>query len=427
MQKRYPYNLSHQVATFSRFGNLIPWCSLEVAPGDTFSGKVGMLVRLSPLKHALLTDIYVDSFLFYVPHRLVWDEFEDFVAAGPDANSGIVPPTKSAVDGSEFPALRYTNDSSVPYTYSALRLRAYNLIYNEFFRDDEQDPYPPDNFPPSGNGHPVNARKNFYSTLQKYVGYIENHAALGSVNGAVASTSASEILRAIAQQKAAMRRATYGTRYVDILRSYGINVNYQMLQRPEVVAVGRGSVNVTDVRATGSDADLGKLAGHGVAGTRVSIRRKSFPEHGTLIGVSVVRPDYQIEGLVDWFDSPRNYESYYDPGLVPLPPVSVECADLVPRWDGSRDTVIGYTPWGNWYRNALSWNRAGIADWVPDYRPTQPGTGATWDTFTKIEPTNFDNVFKNTTFGHFQMSVVNRFKALRLIPRHNVAAFSGTT
>ena len=67
--KRWMYNLRHQVSQLGKLGRLIPTTFVEVMPGDTFTGKVGTLVRLSPLKHALLHDIHVDTFLFYVPHR----------------------------------------------------------------------------------------------------------------------------------------------------------------------------------------------------------------------------------------------------------------------------------------------------------------------------------------------------------------------
>lgn len=427
MQKRYSYNLSHQVATFGKFGCMLPFCSLEVAPGDTFSGKVGMLTRLSPLKHALLTDIYIDSFMFYVPHRMVWSEWEQFLANGPVENPTLTPPTVS-VGNKEFPALRYTNDAGNEISMSAFRLMAYNLVYNEYFRDDEQQPVAATAWPVDSDGIRVNAKKNFYSTIQEEVGYGQDYSAEGTENLGITQTSAVEILRAIAQQKIAMKRATYGTRYVDILRSYGINVNYQMLQRPEVVGVGRSIVNVTDVVATNSGAGLGTMAGHGVSGSRLVIKRKSFPEHGTLLGIVIARPDYQINGLADWFDNPRQYDSFYDPGLVPLPPREIYCSDLVPRWDDNRNKLIGYQPWGQWYRSAPSWSKAGLSNWIPDYRPTEPAANAAnVDTFRQIAAGNFDNLFNDVSFGHFQLSAVNRLRALRLIPRSNLAAFSGTT
>ena len=81
--KRYMHSLNHQVATVGQIGTLVPTMIQEVAPGDTWSGKVGLLVRLSPLKRALLTDLYVDQFCFYVPHRLVVAGWEDFISDGP--------------------------------------------------------------------------------------------------------------------------------------------------------------------------------------------------------------------------------------------------------------------------------------------------------------------------------------------------------
>ena len=69
MPKRYSYSMYHQVATISQLGRLTPFMFAEVCPGDTWSGKVGALLRFSPLKKALLHDIHVDMFLFYVPPR----------------------------------------------------------------------------------------------------------------------------------------------------------------------------------------------------------------------------------------------------------------------------------------------------------------------------------------------------------------------
>ena len=61
--------MSHQVATAGDMGKMVPFLIQEVAPGDTWSGKTGMLIRFEPLKHAAMQDFFVDAFIFYVPHR----------------------------------------------------------------------------------------------------------------------------------------------------------------------------------------------------------------------------------------------------------------------------------------------------------------------------------------------------------------------
>ena len=291
----------HQVATIGQLGKMTPFLMQEVAPGDRWSGKVGALIRMSPMKKALLHDIFVDLFVFYVPHRLVYANWEEFIAEGPASVPTYTLPTVSVGAGSSsYMSLFMQANGVSATTYSALRLYAFNLIFNEFFRDDEQALRNPTDSPGS-SGVQVNFKRDYWSELQAQIATAdaEHYAPV-----AASLVSAKDILDAIARQKVSMKRETYGTRYIDILRSYGIRVNYQMLQRPEVCAIARGSINVTDVVQTAS-ATLGDLAGHGIGASRLTLKRCVFPEHGTLMGIAVVRPTMVDSKLCDYFDKIR--------------------------------------------------------------------------------------------------------------------------
>ena len=138
-RKRSLYRLHHQNATLGDINRLTPFLIQEVAPGDTWSGKVGALIRLSPLKRALLQDLMVDFFVFYVPHRLVFADWEDFIAEGPmDTPTTTLPGINVVAGSTSYASLFMHNNGVSTTTYSALRVYAYNLIWNEFFRDDEQ-------------------------------------------------------------------------------------------------------------------------------------------------------------------------------------------------------------------------------------------------------------------------------------------------
>ena len=421
------YSLRHQVATYTKFGHLCPTCILEVAPGDTFSGKVGMLVRLSPLKRALLHDIFVDQYMFYVPHRLVMAEWEDFIAQGPVQGSAILIPGSQPAPGSdETDCLFQPAHPTDVTTYTGLRLFAYNLIYNEFFRDFDDPIRAPGAFP-GAIGEPVSAKKDYWSMLREAIGFVEPDQFIDTDAGDGTQVSSTQVLEMIARQKIAMKRATYGTRYIDVLRSYGINVNYQMLQRPEVVGVARGSINVTDVVQTapaagGGDDALGTLAGHGISGTALSLRRKSFPEHGTLMGFAVIRPVHADIAFTDYMDQRRPYESFYDPGLVPLPPVAITQQDMIGPSDTSITGIVGYQPWGEWYRGALSRIHPGMEEWTGGFgiNPDIQETSSSVRRYFGEVSAQFDQLFTNTDFGHCQISAVNSLRAARLIPRNNI-------
>lgn len=415
MAKRALYSMYSQYATFSRIGRLFPICIEEVAPGDTWSGKLGLLVRLSPLKRALLTDLYVDTFYIYVPHRLVSTDWEDFITDGPMDTPNVTLPSATIANNS-YESLYYSAPSAGTYDVSALRIYALNLIWNEFFRDYQQATRLPTDAP-GRLGIACNYKRDYWTLLQNAVTQAQTAGFAADVTSGTPDTvSAQEILRAIAQEKAAMRRATYGTRYIDILRSMGIRVNYQMLQRPEVVAVGRGSINVTDVvqTAEGATDPLGTLAGHGIAGQRLSIRRKTFPEHGTLFGLCLVRPVHVNPDYLDWFDTVRDFTSYYDPGLVSMPPVNVTTGDVSSEATTPTDS-LGYWPWGDWYRRSMSRSHNGFGvEWT---NAVGGNANPTFSNLKLIGPSDFDSVFNDTTYGHFQVSAVNKLKALRKIQR----------
>ena len=413
----------------SHIGNLCPIMVQEVAPGDTWSGKTGILVRLSPLKRALLQDLYVDQFTFYVPHRLVMADWETFISDGPMDTPNIDIPTVqiNSTSGDDMASLFFDKPAAADsYDASQLRMNAYNLIWNEYFRD-EQDPIVTPATKPGITGRDISFKKDYWTTLRDNVGLDQSVHFADVTAGSPDQVSALAILEAIARQKIATKRATYGTRYIDILRSYGVNVNYQMLQRPEIVAMARGTINVTDVVQTGGDTsggagdDLGTLAGHGIAGTRLTLKRKTFPEHGTLMSCIAVRPVNTDPGYADWFDKPRDYTSFYDPGLVPLPPVRVQKSDVIGATEvADRATLVGFQQWGNWYRSAMSRVHTGLDQWTGsnNLSPTL------WDPreLRNINQDGFNALFNDTTYGHYQVSAVHALRALRAIPRVNTAA-----
>ena len=417
--KRVKYSMYHQNATQSEIGRLAPFLIQEVCPGDTWSGVIGQLMRFSPLKKPLLTDMFVDSFIFYVPHRLVYANWEDFIAEGPMDTPTYTLPNYN-VTGINYQSIFLNNNTAA--TCSALRGYAYNLIWNEFFRDDEQALRSPTGTP-GQFGAAVNWKKDYWSELQDVVGYNQEDHFFPTNIGSGNEASARDVLDAIARQKVAMKRATYGTRYIDILRSYGINVNYQMLQRPELVAIARGTVNITDVVSTsdsGTEA-VGDLAGHAISGSRLKLKRRTFPEHGTLMGVTVVRPTQADNKVVDWFDRVRDYTSYYDPGLVNLPPVQVTKEDVQPGVDAvNRTDFLGYQPWGDWYRKALSRTHGNFTqDYV--YNTYIGSADFDNDEMRRLDPSIFDPLFHDTNNGHWQGSFVNKLSVLRALPRKTAA------
>lgn len=412
LPRRYKYNLSHNVATYGQLTELIPFMRMEIAPGDTISGKIGLLTRLSPLKNAVLTNMTVDTFLFYVPHRLVWDQWEDFIAEGPNPENPRTPPQVNGVLGTSYMFMAHNSPEE---SVNALPFRAYNLVYNEFFRDEEQSTVLPDTI--QVQQAPV--KRSYHSLIRKEMERGEPQM----IDVLSDQVSAEEILRKVAAQKLQMRRETYGSRYIDVLRSYGVRVSYQMLQRPEVIHASKRQISVSDVVATSEsqNTELGSLAGHGISGQTINIRRRQFPEHGTLLGIHCIRPDPMSWLINGHFDLPRDFSSYYDPGLTTLPPVELTRADLFCN-QTNRPEVLGHHPWGEWYRREPNRMRPGLGTFVTDVYSegtAEPPNLMTWEDAVKgVPPANYDAIFTNVDNQHFQTTATNRISARRLIPRN---------
>lgn len=124
---------------------LIPVFFDEVLPGDTFNVKMTAFARLATPIVPIMDNLYMDTFFFFVPNRLVWENWEAFCAQTPGQDAYLVPQTGLTDlewSNSSFGALyrhfgipRPGEPPAVPLAFNSLFFRAYNLIWNEWFRD----------------------------------------------------------------------------------------------------------------------------------------------------------------------------------------------------------------------------------------------------------------------------------------------------
>lgn len=152
--QRSKFDMSHTIKTTLNTGDLIPFDVMEVLPGDTFNVETNTLTRLQTLITPLMDDMYLDTYYFFVPNRLVWDHWKEF--NGENTKSSWYPSTtytvpkilvtaeeltnsrNTIIDYMGFPVQSLKKDSAL---INALPIRAYNLIWNEWFRDQNlQDP-----------------------------------------------------------------------------------------------------------------------------------------------------------------------------------------------------------------------------------------------------------------------------------------------
>lgn len=144
--KRSKFSLSHYKLLSCNMGELVPVGLVEVLPGDSVQHATSVLTRVSPLLAPVMHPVDVRVHHWFVPYRLIWEDWEDFITGGPDG-----------MDDSVFPTVEMSYTAGSPDTgtgivgelgdylgvtpqvdgleVSALPFRAYALIFNEWYRD----------------------------------------------------------------------------------------------------------------------------------------------------------------------------------------------------------------------------------------------------------------------------------------------------
>ena len=148
---RSKFTRSHNYKTTLNAGYLVPFYVDEALPGDTFNLKVSVLARMATPIDPLMDNIYMDIFFFAVPNRLVWEHWEQFNGQRDSpadyssqsltdyTNAYLIPQMTAPTGG--YTEMSLEDYFGLPtkvagYSHTALFHRAYNLIWNEWFRDE---------------------------------------------------------------------------------------------------------------------------------------------------------------------------------------------------------------------------------------------------------------------------------------------------
>ena len=140
--KRTKHNLSNYRLQTMNMGQLVPVQVIDVLPGDTIRLETSALIRMSPMLAPVMHPVTVRLHHWFVPYRLIWDGFEDFITGGADGNNADTVPKLEVTDASAHQGalmdyMGIPTDRDIPLSVSALPFAAYNLIWNEFYRDQD--------------------------------------------------------------------------------------------------------------------------------------------------------------------------------------------------------------------------------------------------------------------------------------------------
>lgn len=138
--KRNKFSLSNYKLASFQPGELVPCGMVEVLPGDTIQQATSALVRFGPMLAPVMHPTHATIHHWFVPHRLVWEDWEKFITGGMDGMDASVFPTITFASGVAVGSLG--DYLGIPtgvngIEVSALPFRAYALIYNEWYRDED--------------------------------------------------------------------------------------------------------------------------------------------------------------------------------------------------------------------------------------------------------------------------------------------------
>lgn len=442
---RSTFDRNSSVKTSFNVGDIVPFYVDEVLPGDTFDIDTSKVIRMPSLLTPIMDNLYLDTYYFFVPNRIVWQHWKELM--GENNESAWIPTTEYEVPQITAPSGGWSIGTIADYmgvptgvsglSVNALPFRAYALICNEWFRDENLcDPL---NIPLTDatvagvntgtfvtdvakGGLPYKAAKyrdyftsclpapqksedvtipvsgganypvmslddkipnvgsvattwtdvkggvssaNWHLGGDNYNGQLPGNdlgmfnvsasvsslvapTNLWAINDGVVSTATINQLRLAFQvQKLYERDARGGTRYIEVLKShFGVTSPDARLQRPEYLGGNRIPIVISEINQTSGTSANSTPQGNPSGQSRTtdvhSDFKKSFVEHGFIIGVMVARYDHTYQQGLERFWSRKGRLDYYWPVFANIGEQAVLNKEIYAQGNKTDDEVFGY-------------------------------------------------------------------------------------
>ena len=138
--KSNTFDLSHDRKQSMKFGELTPIHVQEILPGDSISMSTSQMLRMAPMVAPIMHAVNVYTHFFFVPNRILWDNWEDFITGGEDGTAEPSMPLVKVADGAPLDVGSLADYMGIPtgntsMLVNAIPFAAYVKIYDEYYRD----------------------------------------------------------------------------------------------------------------------------------------------------------------------------------------------------------------------------------------------------------------------------------------------------
>lgn len=398
------FDLSHTVLMTGDAGYLYPCLLMEANPADVVSLAANLVIRMMPLIAPVLHRLTACIHYFFVPYRILWSSWEDFITGGDDGTDTSTLPTwnPSAVtvgslwDYMGFPTGVTPDADNRPLMFPVY---AYNSIYNHYYRDEwliSEVSLSAENL------HKRAWRKDYFSSAlsnqQKgtppalpisgtlTVDPVDADITVASENDATARTlridstddklqaasyagttsdmrwvdpslqvdisagttfDVTDIRLAVSIQRWLEKNARTGSRYTEHLRAHhGVAPRDDRLNRPEYIGGIRAPIIISEVLQTSSEGSteaVGTMAGHGVTAGTQRAGTYSCKEHGLIMGLLSIMPEAMYSQGINrqWLRQTR-YE-FFNPEFAFLSEQAILRREIyLNNVKADNETIFGY-------------------------------------------------------------------------------------
>lgn len=524
---RSTFDRSHSVKTSFNAGLLVPFYVDEVLPGDTFDVRTSKVVRMPSLVTPVMDNLFLDTYYFFVPNRIVWNHWKEL--QGENTDSAWAPSIEYEVPQLRAPEGGWSVGTIADYfgiptgvsgiSVNALPFRGYALICQEWFRDQNlTDPLEipkgdstvngvntgnyimdvakggipfyaakkhdyftsalpgpqkgpdvtipvtqPGNLPvvplSDINESAKSAQSQFWGrfssgTPPQSAGYLNTASSYqdvgisptpgatsydlyGPINlwaiqsGDAAAATINDLRQAFQIQKMYERDARGGTRYREILRAhFGVTSPDATQQVPEYLGGNSVPITISQVLQSSptSGSPQGNPTGQSLTTDVNNDFKKSFTEHGFVIGLMCVRYKHTYQQGIERFWSRKDRLDYYMPVYANLGEMPILNKEIYAQGSAQDDEVFGYQEaWADYrYKpshvtgHMRSQYAQSLDSWhIADYYDQLPSLSDGW---IREDPTNIDRIIAVTSevSNQFFADIYISNRCRRVMPLYSI-------